>query len=77
MFVLHLKFKSLLLFLALMLPKHVINQKFGGLSEVLVWNYVIQFSSAIRYIHSSGLAIRLFDVSRLLFCEKSRFYVWN
>lgn len=59
-----------------MLSKHIANQKFGGLSEILIWNYVIQLSSAIRYIHSSGLAIRLLDVSKLLFCEKSRFYIF-
>lgn len=61
--------------LALMLSKHVVNQKIGGLSEVLIWNYIIQLSSAIRYIHSSGLAIRSFDISKILFCEKNRFYI--
>ncbi|KAI1729946.1 protein kinase domain-containing protein [Ditylenchus destructor] len=44
----------------------------SGLPENLVWNYVIQISSAIRYIHSCGLAIRFLDISKLLISEKSR-----
>lgn len=44
----------------------------NGLPENLVWNYIIQISSAIRYIHSCGLSIRFLDILKLLISEKSR-----
>ena len=34
--------------------------------EPLIWNYVIQLSSALRVIHTQGLACRLFDASKIL-----------
>ena len=40
------------------------TQKF--IPESLIWSYVIQLSSALRYIHSLHLACRSFDPSKIL-----------
>jgi len=38
----------------------------GRLSEALIWMYVIQLTSALRHIHSSGLALRALDPTKIL-----------
>ncbi len=43
-----------------------------GLSESTVWSYVIQLSSAIRHVHSCGLAVRNLDLPKILLYGKSR-----
>lgn len=40
------------------------TQKF--IPESLIWSYVIQLSSALRYIHSLNLACRSFDPSKII-----------
>lgn len=42
------------------------------LSESLIWCYIVQLSSALRYIHSTGLAARTIEPSKILFYDKSR-----
>uniref|UniRef100_A0A915DXG7 Pan3 pseudokinase domain-containing protein n=1 Tax=Ditylenchus dipsaci TaxID=166011 RepID=A0A915DXG7_9BILA len=49
-----------------LLSKHMAGPNFSGLPENVIWNYIIQMSSAIRYIHSCGLAIRFLDIKKLL-----------
>lgn len=55
-----------------MLAKHTTGAQYGGLAEVQIWNYIIQLSAALRYIHSCGLAVRFLDISRILICPKSK-----
>ena len=40
--------------------------------ENLIWQYVIQLTSALRCIHSAGLACRVIDLSKILVTDKSR-----
>ena len=34
--------------------------------EPLIWSYVIQLTGALRLVHSSGLACRVLDPSKIL-----------
>lgn len=43
--------------------------------ERLIWNYVIQLSSALRSIHSVMLACRVIDPSKILILSKSRYSI--
>jgi len=47
----------------------------GLLPEALIWNYVIQLTSALRYIHGAGLACRTLDPSKIMVLGKSRLLV--
>jgi len=44
----------------------------GLLAEALIWNYIIQLTSALRYIHGAGLACRTLDPSKILVMGKHR-----
>ena len=44
----------------------------GLLAESLIWTYVIQLTSALRHIHSAGLACRTLDPTKILVINKSR-----
>ncbi|XP_023349501.1 PAN2-PAN3 deadenylation complex subunit pan3 isoform X4 [Eurytemora carolleeae] len=44
----------------------------GLLAEALIWNYVIQLTSALRYIHSAGLACRTLDPTKILVLGRCR-----
>ena len=47
----------------------------GGLMpERLIWSYIIQLSSALRVVHSAGLACRVIDPSKILMIGNSRWY---
>ena len=50
----------------------------GCLPEDLVWDYVIQLVSALRLIHSSGLALRCIDATKVLLTGRHRcsVYTW-
>lgn len=48
-------------------PRHV-----GLMPEKLLWSYIIQLSSAMRVIHSAGLACRMIDPSKILLIGNSR-----
>lgn len=37
-----------------------------GIAEPLLWNYIIQISSALRAIHTSGLACRTVDLTKII-----------
>ena len=41
--------------------------------EDTLWQYIIQISSALTAIHSSGLAVRFIDASKVLVSRKSRY----
>jgi len=49
----------------------MLNQN-GLLSENLIWTYVIQMTSALRHIHSAGLACRTLDPTKILIINKTR-----
>lgn len=42
------------------------------LPEDLVWDYVIQLVSALRLIHSNGLALRCIDATKVLLTGQHR-----
>lgn len=44
----------------------------GLLPESLIWTYVVQLTSALRCIHSAGLACRVMDPTKIIITEKSR-----
>jgi len=44
----------------------------GFLNESLIWSYIVQLTSALRSIHSAGLACRVIDLSKILVTDKSR-----
>lgn len=43
-----------------------------GLSERVIWSYLIQLSSAIKTIHHSGLAVRNLEPNRVIISSKNR-----
>ena len=54
-----------------LLRKHF-HQKSLPLSEALIWQYVIQLTSALRTLHHSGLAVRCIDMSKVLVLGSNR-----
>lgn len=44
----------------------------GLLPESLIWTYIIQLTSALRHIHSAGLACRTLDPTKILVINKTR-----
>jgi len=49
------------------------NNSTGGLlAEALIWNYIIQLTSALRYIHGAGLACRTLDPTKIIVVGKYR-----
>ena len=44
----------------------------GLLTESLIWTYVIQLTAGLRHIHSSGLACRTLDPTKILVVNKTR-----
>jgi len=44
----------------------------GLLAEALIWNYIIQLTSALRYIHGAGLACRTLDPTKILVVGRFR-----
>nr|XP_039255415.1 PAN2-PAN3 deadenylation complex subunit pan3-like [Styela clava] len=49
--------------------------KSGLLPESLIWTYVVQLTSALRCIHSAGLACRVMDPTKIIITGKSRLRV--
>ena len=54
---------------------NAISSTGGLLPEPLIWNYVIQLTSALRYIHAAGLACRTLDPTKILVIGKHRLLV--
>nr|CAD7432814.1 unnamed protein product [Timema monikensis] len=48
------------------------QQATSMLPESVIWNYIIQITSALRVIHAAGLACRTLDPSKILLAGKSR-----
>jgi len=44
----------------------------GLLPESLIWTYVVQLTSALRHIHTAGLACRTLDPTKILVINKTR-----
>ena len=55
-----------------LLHKHF-NHKSLPLSEAVIWQYVIQLTSALRTLHHSGLAVRCIDMSKVLVLGSNRY----
>ncbi|KAF7251000.1 PAN2-PAN3 deadenylation complex subunit pan3 [Varanus komodoensis] len=51
------------------------RQHAGLLPESLIWAYVVQLSSALRTIHTAGLACRVMDPTKILVTGKTRLRV--
>ena len=45
----------------------------GLLPETLIWTYVMQLTSALRHIHTAGLACRTLDPTKILVINKTRY----
>jgi len=54
----------------------LLRQQHGGgsgmLPEGVIWNYIIQLTSALRVIHAAGLACRTLDPTKILLTGRSR-----
>lgn len=48
------------------------RQHAGLLPESLIWAYIVQLSSALRTIHTAGLACRVMDPTKILVTGKTR-----
>lgn len=55
-----------------LLHKHF-NHKSLPLTEAVIWQYVIQLTSALRTLHHSGLAVRCIDMSKVLVLGSNRY----
>uniref|UniRef100_H2ZDN5 Poly(A) specific ribonuclease subunit PAN3 n=1 Tax=Ciona savignyi TaxID=51511 RepID=H2ZDN5_CIOSA len=51
------------------------RQNAGLLPESLIWTYVVQLTSALRCIHTAGLACRVMDPTKIIITDKSRIRV--
>lgn len=51
---------------------HTSPQLGAGVSESVLWSYIIQISAALRVIHASGLSFRNLDLSKILIFGKSK-----
>ncbi|XP_053161684.1 PAN2-PAN3 deadenylation complex subunit PAN3 isoform X4 [Hemicordylus capensis] len=51
------------------------RQHAGLLPESLIWAYIVQLSSALRTIHTAGLACRVMDPTKILVTGKTRLRV--
>lgn len=40
--------------------------------ESLMWSYIVQLSSALRAIHSAGMAARTVDPSKIIVFDKTK-----
>ncbi|XP_064413913.1 PAN2-PAN3 deadenylation complex subunit PAN3 isoform X2 [Latimeria chalumnae] len=49
------------------------RQHAGLLPESLIWAYIVQLSSALRTIHTAGLACRAMDPTKILITGKTRY----
>uniref|UniRef100_F6SEU1 Pan3 C-terminal knob domain-containing protein n=1 Tax=Ciona intestinalis TaxID=7719 RepID=F6SEU1_CIOIN len=48
------------------------RQNAGLLPESLIWTYIVQLTSALRCIHTAGLACRVVDPTKIIITDKSR-----
>lgn len=46
-----------------------------GLNEQIIWNFIIQISSAIRTVHAANMAVRSIDLSRVLVNSSGKFLI--
>ncbi|GMS91364.1 hypothetical protein PENTCL1PPCAC_13539, partial [Pristionchus entomophagus] len=44
----------------------------GGVPELLLWQYVVQLTAALRSIHATGLAARSIDISKVILMGKCK-----
>ncbi|GAB5590090.1 PAB-dependent poly(A)-specific ribonuclease subunit 3 [Umbelopsis nana] len=48
------------------------QQTGGNISEKIIWSYITQITSALKAIHSSGLAARVIEPTKILLTGKNR-----
>lgn len=48
------------------------QQTGGNISEKVIWSYITQITSALKAIHSSGLAARVIEPTKILLTGKNR-----
>lgn len=48
------------------------QQQNNKLPEHVIWNYIIQLTSALRVIHTNGLACRALDPTKIILTGRSR-----
>ncbi|XP_043201419.1 PAN2-PAN3 deadenylation complex subunit pan3-like [Amphibalanus amphitrite] len=53
----------------------VLRQQNALIPEPLIWSYVIQLTGALRQVHSSGLACRVLDPSKILVTGSDRLHI--
>ena len=51
------------------------NSPSQGMTETEIWSYIVQLCSALRCIHSSGLAARTMEPTKILLFGKGRLRV--
>lgn len=42
------------------------NDEAGGLSEKILWSYLVQLGSVVKTVHNAGLAMRCLEVNRVI-----------
>eukprot|EP01135_Chromosphaera_perkinsii_P000150 Nk52_evm46s32 gene=Nk52_evmTU46s32 len=55
-----------------LMNRHFRVERKGFLQEAVLWSYIIQLTSALRAVHSSGLACRVIDPTKMIFTGKNR-----
>ena len=46
---------------------------YNGIRAEVLWSYICQLTGAINAIHSSGLAVRVIEASKILLTGQNRF----
>src|SRR5690606_28719096 len=49
------------------------NNQHHQITEAQIWNYMVQIATALKTIHTAGLAARLIDATKILITGKGRY----
>lgn len=55
--------------------RHMRGDNMGGINEEVIWSYMAQLTSAIRYMHARGKAVRCLNASKVLVTPQQRVYI--
>lgn len=55
--------------------RHIRGDSMGGINEDVIWSYIAQITSAMRYIHARGKAVRCLNASKVLVTPQQRVYI--
>lgn len=47
---------------------------YSGIRPDVLWSYVTQLTSAIKAVHSAGLAVRVIEASKILLTGQNRYF---